>query len=88
MVLITLYCGANEQAIYLISRPDAGMEEALKLYEFVAMFGFLMLVLAQIPSFHSLRHINFVSLLLCIAYSICATAGSAYVGENFADSLT
>lgn len=41
-----------------------------------------MLVLAQIPSFHSLRHINLVSLVLCLAYSACATAGSIYIGKK------
>jgi hypothetical protein len=39
-----------------------------------------MLIMAQMPSFHSLRHINLVSLVLCISYSLCATAGSIYAG--------
>lgn len=39
-----------------------------------------MLILAQIPSFHSLRHINLVSLVLCLLYSACAAAGSIYIG--------
>lgn len=65
------------QAIYLLSKPDGTM----KLYEFVVIFGCLMLVLAQVPSFHSLRHINMVSLVLCLCYSACATAGSIYIGK-------
>ncbi|KAM1342354.1 hypothetical protein ACFX2F_006686 [Malus domestica] len=53
----------------------------MKLYEFVIIFGCLMLVLAQIPSFHSLRHINLVSvLILCLAYSACTTAACIYIG--------
>ena len=39
-----------------------------------------MLILAQIPSFHSLRHINPVCLVLCLLYSACAAAGSIYIG--------
>lgn len=41
-----------------------------------------MLILAQIPSFHSLRHINLISLVLSLAYSACATAGSIYIGSS------
>lgn len=41
-----------------------------------------MLILAQLPSFHSLRHINMVSLVLCLAYSACATGGSIYIGKK------
>lgn len=52
----------------------------MKLYEFVIIFGCFMLILAQIPSFHSLRHINLVSLVLCLLYSACAAAGSIYIG--------
>lgn len=66
------------QAIYKLSNPNGGM----KLYEFVVIFGCFMLILAQIPSFHSLRHINLVSLLLSLAYSACATAGSIYIGNR------
>ncbi|KAK8463974.1 hypothetical protein PHAVU_011G089500 [Phaseolus vulgaris] len=54
----------------------------MKLYEFVIIFGCFMLILAQIPSFHSLRHINLVSLILSLAYSACATVGSTYIGES------
>ncbi|KAG5515705.1 hypothetical protein RHGRI_036678 [Rhododendron griersonianum] len=65
-------------AIYLLSNPGGSM----KLYEFVIIFGSFMLILAQIPSFHSLRHINLVSLVLSLAYSACATAGSIYIGSS------
>jgi hypothetical protein len=54
----------------------------MKLYEFTIIFGVLMLFLAQIPSFHSLRHINLVSLFLALAYSACVTAGSIYIGKT------
>ena len=67
-----------EQFIYLLSRPNGTMQ----LYQFVIISGVLMLVLAQIPSFHSLRHINLVSLVLCLSYSASATAGSIYIGKQ------
>ncbi|CAA2995009.1 GABA transporter 1-like [Olea europaea subsp. europaea] len=74
----TLLGGQCMKAIYVLSNPDGNM----KLYQFVMIFGCLMLILAQIPSFHSLRHINLVSLILCLAYSACATAGSIYIGSS------
>ncbi|KAK9280079.1 hypothetical protein L1049_013764 [Liquidambar formosana] len=74
----TLLGGECLKAIYLLSSPDGTM----KLYEFVTIFGCLMLILAQIPSFHSLRYINLVSLVLSLAYSACATAGSIYIGSS------
>lgn len=41
-----------------------------------------MLILVQIPSVHSLRHLNLVGLVLCLAYSACATGGSIYIGHS------
>ncbi|KAF9597078.1 hypothetical protein IFM89_015269 [Coptis chinensis] len=74
----TLLGGQCMKTIYLISTPDGNM----KLYAFVVIFGVLLLVLAQLPSFHSLRHINLISLVLCLAYSTCATAASIYIGTS------
>ncbi|KAJ8467276.1 hypothetical protein OPV22_029828 [Ensete ventricosum] len=70
--------GLSMKTIYLIVRPGGTMQ----LHEFVIVFGVFMLILAQIPSFHSLRHINLVSLLLCLSYSACAAAGSIHAGTN------
>ncbi|KAF7805673.1 GABA transporter 1-like [Senna tora] len=78
VVACTLLGGQCMKAIYLVSTPNGSM----KLYEFVIIFGCLMLILAQIPSFHSLRHINLLSLVLCLAYSACATAASIYIGNS------
>ncbi|KAJ0083364.1 hypothetical protein Patl1_30503 [Pistacia atlantica] len=75
VVACTLLGGQCIKAIYLLVEPNG----IIKLYEFVIIFGCLMLILAQIPSFHSLRHINLISLALCLAYSACATAGSIYI---------
>ena len=66
------------QAIYLLASPGG----TIKLYVFVAIFGVFMMILAQLPSFHSLRHVNLISLLLCLAYSFCAVAGSIYLGTD------
>lgn len=78
VVACTLLGGQCMKAIYLLINPNGSM----KLYEFVIIFGCFMLILAQIPSFHSLRHINLVSLVLCLAYSACATAGSVDIGSS------
>ncbi|KHN38674.1 Lysine histidine transporter 1, partial [Glycine soja] len=77
VVACNLLGGLCMKAIYLLSNPNGTM----KLYEFVIIFGCFMLILAQIPSFHSLRHINLVSLVLCLAYSAGATIGSIYIGK-------
>ncbi|XP_031499467.1 GABA transporter 1 [Nymphaea colorata] len=68
--------GQSMKFIYVLYNPNGTM----KLYEFVAILGVVMVVLTQMPSFHSLRHINLVSLFLCLAYSACAASGSIYSG--------
>ncbi|XP_030965481.1 GABA transporter 1-like isoform X2 [Quercus lobata] len=78
VIACILLGGQSLKAIYLLSSPKGTMQ----LYQFVSIFGVLLLVLAQIPSFHSLRHINLVSLVLCLAYSACATSGSIYIGYS------
>nr|KJB35307.1 hypothetical protein B456_006G108800 [Gossypium raimondii] len=78
VIALTLLGGQCMKAIYVLSQPNGSM----KLYEFVIIFGFLMLVLDQIPSFHSLRHINLISLFLCLAYSACAAAASIHIGNS------
>ncbi|XP_043687132.1 GABA transporter 1-like [Telopea speciosissima] len=78
VIACILLGGQCMKTIYLLSRPDGTM----KLYEFVVILGAFTLVLVQIPSFHSLRHINLLSLILCLAYNICATAASVYIGNS------
>ncbi|KAK0586131.1 hypothetical protein LWI29_001560 [Acer saccharum] len=63
-----------------IMYSDLSPNGSLKLYEFIAMVTVLMIVLSQLPSFHSLRHINFASLLLSLGYTFlvvgaCINAG-------------
>ncbi len=61
----------------------ANANGSVPLAEFVAMFGAVMILLSQLPSFHSLRYINFVSVILgLIYYSLAATAGSVLAGVN------
>ncbi|XP_021812129.1 GABA transporter 1 [Prunus avium] len=78
VVACTLLGGQCLKAVFLLSNPTGTM----KLYEFVIIFGCLMLFLAQIPSFHSLRHINLVSVVLCLAYSVCTAAACIYIGSS------
>lgn len=78
VVASTLLAGQSMKAIYLIANPGG----TIKLYVFVAVFGVFLVILAQLPSFHSLRHVNLVSLLLCLSYSLCAVAGCVYLGTS------
>ncbi|KAJ0663161.1 putative amino acid transporter, transmembrane domain-containing protein [Helianthus annuus] len=66
------------KAIYVLWNSDGTM----KLYKFVVIFGVFMLILAQIPSFHSLRYMNLISLVLCLLYSASAAAASIYIGNS------
>ncbi|ESQ46759.1 hypothetical protein EUTSA_v10027762mg [Eutrema salsugineum] len=52
----------------------------LKLYEFIAMVTAVMIVLSQLPSFHSLRHINFASLLLSLGYTFLVVGACINLG--------
>ncbi|KAG5529550.1 hypothetical protein RHGRI_030071 [Rhododendron griersonianum] len=78
VIACILLGGQSLKFIYLLSEPNGSME----LYRFVIIFGSLILLLAQMPSFHSLRHINLVSLCLCLVYCTCTTAGAIYIGES------
>ncbi|KAI9156806.1 hypothetical protein LWI28_012517 [Acer negundo] len=78
VIACILLGGQSLKNLYILSNTSRGMQ----LYQFVIIFGVLKLVLAQIPSFHNLRHINLASLILSLAYSACATAGSIYIGNS------
>ncbi|KAK4279572.1 hypothetical protein QN277_011331 [Acacia crassicarpa] len=73
-----LVIGLSLKSIYMLYNPTGTM----KLYQFIMISGIVTLGLAQMPSFHSLRHMNLVSLILCLAYSACVTAGSIYIGHS------
>jgi hypothetical protein len=53
----------------------------LKLYHFVIMVAVVLAFLSQLPSFHSLRHINFVSLLLSLGYTVLVAAACVRAGN-------
>lgn len=72
------------QFIYLLHNTNGSMH----LYQFIIIFGAATLFLAQMPSFHSLRHINLFSLILCLAYSACVAAGSIHIGKKNYQSLS
>ncbi|KAM7463834.1 hypothetical protein LguiA_031955 [Lonicera macranthoides] len=78
VIACTLLGGQSLKFIYLLSRPNGNMQ----LSHFIVIFGCLTLVMAQMPSFHSLRHINLVSLILCLCYCACTTAGAIYIGNS------
>ncbi|XP_040376154.1 probable GABA transporter 2 [Oryza brachyantha] len=52
----------------------------LKLYHFIIIVAVALAFLSQLPSFHSLRHINFVSLLLSLGYTILVSAACIGAG--------
>jgi len=55
-------------------------EGTLKLYHFIMIVTTMLSVLSQLPSFHSLRHINLASLLLCLGYTFLVVAGCIRAG--------
>ncbi|MCO5603658.1 hypothetical protein L7F22_057809 [Adiantum nelumboides] len=74
----TVLGGQSMKFIYSIYHRDG----SLKLHDFIIFFGLMMLLLSQMPSFHSLRYINLLSLLMCLGYSACAVGGSIYAGHH------
>eukprot|EP00249_Psilotum_nudum_P004633 c18135_g1_i2 orf=321-1706(-) len=70
--------GQSIKAIYVLY----GSNGSMKLYECIIIFGSVVLIVSQLPSFHSLRHINFISILLCLGYSLCAVCGSVIAGHS------
>lgn len=54
----------------------------LKLYHFIAMVTVVMIALSQFPSFHSLRHINLVSLLLSLGYTFLIVGACIHAGTS------
>ncbi|XP_019423684.1 PREDICTED: probable GABA transporter 2 [Lupinus angustifolius] len=73
-----LLAGECLQIIYSSISPNG----SLQLYEFIAMVTVVMIVLSQLPTFHSLRHINFFSLLLSLGYTILVVAACIHAGKS------
>ncbi|KAE9597813.1 hypothetical protein Lal_00013892 [Lupinus albus] len=73
-----LLAGECLQIIYSSISPNG----SLRLYEFIGMVTVVMIVLSQLPTFHSLRHINFFSLLLSLGYTIIVVVSCIHAGTS------
>ncbi|KAL6986372.1 hypothetical protein U1Q18_019740 [Sarracenia purpurea var. burkii] len=73
-----LLAGECLQIMYWNLSPNG----SLKLHEFIAMVTAVMIVLSQFPTFHSLRHINLVSLLLSLGYTLLVVAACIHAGTS------
>ncbi|KAK8520948.1 hypothetical protein V6N12_004870 [Hibiscus sabdariffa] len=71
-----LLAGECLQIMYSNLSPNG----SLKLYVFIAMVTAVMVVLSQMPSFHSLRHLNFASLILSLAYTFLVVGACIHAG--------
>lgn len=73
-----LLAGQCLQIMYSEIFPNGSM----KLYEFIAMVTVVMIFLSQLPTFHSLRHINLVSLFLSLGYTALVVAACINAGKS------
>ncbi|TKY71016.1 GABA transporter 2 [Spatholobus suberectus] len=73
-----LFAGQCLQILYSSLSPHG----SLKLYEFIAMMTVIMIVLSQLPTFHSLRHINLCSLFLSLGYTALVVGACIYAGAS------
>ncbi|KAJ4821282.1 Transmembrane amino acid transporter family protein [Rhynchospora pubera] len=71
-----LLAGDCLQIMYSELYPDG----PLKLYHFIIIVTVVLILLSQLPSFHSLRHINLASLLLCLGYTLLVVVGCFRAG--------
>ncbi|WOL01492.1 hypothetical protein Cni_G10208 [Canna indica] len=54
----------------------------LKLYHFIIVVTLVLIVLSQLPSFHSLRHINLASLVLSLCYTSLVAGVCIFAGHS------
>jgi amino acid permease len=73
-----LLAGECLQIMYQNLNPNGTM----KLYEFIAFATVVMIILSQLPTFHSLRHINLVSLLLSLGYTFLVVGACIHAGTS------
>ncbi|GJW42231.1 probable GABA transporter 2 [Tanacetum coccineum] len=71
-----LLAGECLQIMYSSVSPDG----PLHLWEFIAMVTVVMMVLSQLPTFHSLRHVNLASLFLSLAYTFIVVGACLHAG--------
>ncbi|KAJ7192863.1 hypothetical protein O6H91_Y519600 [Diphasiastrum complanatum] len=75
---MVLLGGESIKIIYLQYYPNG----SLQLYHFIIISGAAMFFLSQLPSFHSLRYMNLISLITCLGYSICIVSGAIFTGHS------
>ncbi|CAL9113221.1 unnamed protein product [Musa textilis] len=73
-----LLAGECLKIMYSSLSPDG----PLRLYHFIVMVTVVLILLSQLPSFHSLRHINLVSLFLSLGYTTLVAAGCINAGYS------
>ncbi|CAN6444344.1 unnamed protein product [Victoria cruziana] len=73
-----LLAGECLQIMYTNIQPDG----TLRLYQFIAMVTVAMMLLSQMPSFHSLRYLNLGSLILSLGYSFLVVGVCIYAGYS------
>lgn len=66
--------------LYKIVYSNLSPNGSLKLYHFIAMVTVVMIVLSQLPTFHSLRHINLGSLFLSLGYTFLVVGACVHAG--------
>lgn len=73
-----LLAGQCLQIMYSTISPHGSMQ----LYQFIAIATAVMIILSQMPTFHSLRHINLASLLLSLGYSFLVVGACVHAGMS------
>ncbi|KAK3434184.1 hypothetical protein EUGRSUZ_D01712 [Eucalyptus grandis] len=71
-----LLAGECLQIVYSSLSPNG----SLKLYDFIAMVTVVMIVISQLPTFHSLRHINLGSMFLSLGYTFLVVGACVHAG--------
>lgn len=79
VVSFVLLGGQTLKEIFVISTQA---HEKLTLSEFIVIFGFISIILSQLPSFHSLRHLNLLSLIFSLVYTLLAVCGCIISGYS------
>ena len=64
--------------MYSSLSPDG----TLKLYHFIMIVAVVLALFSQMPSFHSLRHIDLGSLLLCFGYTFLVSGACIRAGTS------
>ncbi|RWR96518.1 putative GABA transporter 2 isoform X1 [Cinnamomum micranthum f. kanehirae] len=73
-----LLSGECIQIMYSSLYPDG----PLKLYQFIALVTVVMILLSQLPTFHSLRHISLASLVLSLGYTSLVVIACIRAGHS------